>query len=258
MSKSPIDSTPVEATRSQRGKRIIRFKTRLAAVEDRLRALRIANPLRGFNNSLQYAGRLAYKSTVTGQDEFIKIEVSVREPIVESATLLPARTLLLDPFRNGLAVGAVSIRVLSMREAYAEKFRAALSRRDPAIRDFFDLDHAFKLGNVELADNALLDLLSQKLSIPGNETVDMSPEKLERLRDQLSSQLRPVVRREDYSKFDLDRARQSLFAHRHKASQKRAIRKMSRRAALPGGFPVAVFHICLAATETGSLRLRRE
>lgn len=180
-------STRVDVTRSQRGKRLIRFKTHLAAIENRLQALRIASPLRGFNNLLQYAGRLVYKSTVTGQDEFIKIEVSVREPIVETAVPLPTRTLLLDPFRNSPAVGAVRIRVLTRREAYAEKFRAALTRREPAIRDFFDLDHAFKLGIVEIDDLALLELLSQKLSIPGNEKVDMSPEKLERLREQLQN-----------------------------------------------------------------------
>jgi len=92
------------------------------------------------------------------------------------------------------------------REAYAEKFRAALSRREPAMRDFFDLDHAFQLRNVEIADIALLDLLSRKLSIPGTETVNMSPEKLQQLRDQRGSQLRPALRREDYSQFDLDRA----------------------------------------------------
>ena len=56
-----------------------------------------------------------------------------------------------------------------------------------------------------MADLALLELLSQKLSIPGNEKIDVSPEKLERLREQLTSQLRPVLRREDYSSFELDR-----------------------------------------------------
>jgi len=199
-------STPVDATRVQRSKRLTRFKAHLAAIEDRPRALRIVDPLRGFNNSLQYAGRLVYNSKVTGQDEFIKVEVSVREPVVETATLLPARTLLLDPFRDKPAVGDVDIRVLTLREAYAEKLRAALSRRNPAIRDFFDLDHAFKLGNIDPADKALRDLLLQKLSVPGNETVDTSSEKLSRLRDQLRTQLRPVVRREDYSGFDLDGA----------------------------------------------------
>lgn len=199
-------STPVKSTRSWRSRRVTGLKAHLAAIGDRIRSLRIASPFRGFNNSLQYSERLVYESAVTGQEESLKIEVSVREPIVEKAASLPARTLLLDPFRRSSAVNAVNIRVLTMREAYAEKFRAALTRRTPAIRDFFDLDHAFRLGNVDLANKTLLDLLSQKLSIPGTDPIDMAAEKLEALRRQLQTQLRPVLRSDDYARFDLDRA----------------------------------------------------
>ena len=96
--------------------------------------------------------------------------------MVEAPVSLPASTVLTDPFRASESVRDVEIRVLTMREAYAEKLRAALSRRELAIRDFFDLDDAFGLGKVDSADDALLDLLSRKLSIPGNEPVDTSPE----------------------------------------------------------------------------------
>jgi hypothetical protein len=169
-------------------------------------AIRFTASETGFSERLvekDYFCTVALADLTAGESSLV---FSVREPILETAIPLPARTLLLDPFRNSPAVGAVHIRVLTMREAYAEKFRAALTRREPAIRDFFDLDHAFKLGNVDMADLALLELLSQKLSIPGNEKIDVSPEKLERLREQLTSQLRPVLRREGYSSFELDRA----------------------------------------------------
>jgi predicted nucleotidyltransferase component of viral defense system len=132
-------STDVEAARSERGKRIHAFKSHLARVHERLDVRRIVDPLRGFNNSTQYGSRLAYRSVISGQDEFIKVDVSVREPVVETSVSMPARTLLLDPFRRSQAISAVNIRVLAKREAYCEKLRAALSRRDPAIRDFFDL-----------------------------------------------------------------------------------------------------------------------
>jgi predicted nucleotidyltransferase component of viral defense system len=197
-------STPVDASRSQRRTRVEPLKSHLAEIEQRVGALRLVEPLSGFNNSMQYGGRLAYRSVVTGQDDFIKIEVSVREPIEEPPTALPARTLLLDPFRRAPAIPAVDVAVLTRREAYAEKIRAALSRREPAIRDFFDLDHAFSVGNVELTDAGLLELLRRKLSIPSNEPVDASATKLDALRAQLETQLQPVLRRRDYSAFDLD------------------------------------------------------
>jgi hypothetical protein len=37
------------------------------------------------------------------------------------------------------------VQCLAMQEAFAEKFRAALSRRDAAIRDFYDI--AYAVGN---------------------------------------------------------------------------------------------------------------
>ena len=97
-------STPVDATRSQRSKQLVAFKSHLSKIEDRVGVLRIVDPFRGFNNSMQYGGRLAYRSAVTGQEDYIKVEVSVREPVVESPASLPARTLLLDPFRKSDAV----------------------------------------------------------------------------------------------------------------------------------------------------------
>jgi len=199
-------SMPVDASRNQRSKRVDTIKAHLAGIEERLGVLRVVDPFRGFNNSMQYGARLAYRSAVTGQEEYVKIEVSVREPVIESPASLPARTLLLDPFCGSQAVAAIDVLVLTRRETYAEKLRAALSRRDPAIRDFFDLDHAMSVANVDLSDNKLLDLLRQKLSVPCNEPVDMTAEKLEQLRVQLETQLKPVLRSEDYAAFDLDRA----------------------------------------------------
>jgi predicted nucleotidyltransferase component of viral defense system len=197
-------STSIRLARSQRSKLIDTFKIHLAAIEKRQSVLRVVAPLTGFNNSKQCSGRLAYRSAVTGEDEFIKIEVSVREPVIESAVSMPARTLLMDPFRRSRAIPAVSIPVLTMREAYSEKLRAALTRRDPAIRDFFDLQHAISEGSIDTSDRALLALVEQKLSIPGNEPIDMSRDKLKMLRDQLKPQLNPVLRAKDFLNFDLE------------------------------------------------------
>lgn len=205
-------STPIDATRSQRSRRLEGFKLYFAGIQKRIDCFRIDQPLRGFNNSLQYGARLAYRSIVSGQDDFLKVEISVREPIVEPIAMLPARTVLLDPFRSTAAVKPFAVRVLTPREAYAEKLRAALSRREPAIRDLFDLDYAFEVGSVSATDDYLVGLLRAKLAVPANELVDVSAAKLILLRSQVETDLRPVIRDRDFHRFDIDRAFQRLAA----------------------------------------------
>lgn len=203
-------STPTDASRGQRSRRLDGFKRHFAALSNRCDCLQIDQPLRGFNNSLQYGARIAFRSVVTGQEEYLKVEVSVREPIIEPHATLPARTVLLDPFRKGAAVQPFAVRVLTAREAYAEKLRAALSRREPAIRDFFDLDHALAVGSVSAADATLIQLLRHKLAIPANDPVDVSTAKLARLRAQVETDLRPVIRDDDFRRFELDRVFQQV------------------------------------------------
>lgn len=199
-------STLITSSRSERSQSLAKVKRQLGGLPARHASLRIAEPLQGHNNSTQYGGRLAYTSVISGQEDFIKIEISVREPIIESGILLPARTMLLDPFRGTPAVAAFQASVLSLREAYAEKLRAALTREQPAIRDFYDVDQAFSTGRVDLADSQMVQLLRAKLAVPGNRPMDVGLDKFHRLRAQIESQLRPVLRAQDLERFDLNRA----------------------------------------------------
>ena len=199
-------STPVDAPRSQRSKRVAALKKHLAGLPKRMPCFQIVNPLRGYNNSTQYNVRVSYRSLLTGQDDFVKVEISVREPIIEPTEEIPARTLLKDPFRHVPVLDSIPVAALSCREAYAEKLRAALTRRDPAIRDFYDVDHAFRTRRIRPRDGRLIDLVRQKLATPGNEPIDVSEEKLEGLRKQVDIRLKPVLRERDLEKFDLDHA----------------------------------------------------
>jgi len=199
-------SLPVDATRSQRSKRVTATKAHLVGLPKRIPCFRIVDALQGYNNSTQYIGRVCYQSCVTGQEEYIKVEFSVREPILEPLERLPLRTLLFDPFSGASAVEAMHIPVLSCRETYAEKLRAALTRREPAIRDFFDVDHACRTDRISQTDRKLIDLVRQKLAIPGNEPSSVSDAKLEELRRQVDVHLKPVLKESDFVMFDLDHA----------------------------------------------------
>jgi Nucleotidyl transferase AbiEii toxin, Type IV TA system len=67
--------------------------------------------------------------------------------------------MLLNPVNGRPLVDVFLVSCLSRQEAMAEKLRAALTRRDVAIRDFFDMDHAVRNGALDVQDRNLLDLL---------------------------------------------------------------------------------------------------
>jgi len=113
---------------------------------------------------------------------------------------------LLDPFRNIPVLVPVAVNVMSLRETYAEKFRAALTCKEPAIRDFYDIAFAIHTRRVNLNDTRLMTLIREKLTVPDNAPVDISEAKLSILRRQLEPQLKPVLRAPDYENFVLEHA----------------------------------------------------
>lgn len=201
-----VVSMEPDAPRARRRSTIAPLKEQFSGLAARVPCFELSEPLTGFNLSKQYIGRFSYRSLVTGQDESIKVEIGLRELVIEPVEEKPARTLLTDPLRSEPVLGPISVRALSFRETFAEKFRAALTRREPAIRDYYDIDYAVRTGKLDPAAGQLLGIVRQKLAVPGNEPVDLSEEKLAALRRQVEAQLKPVLRNEDFESFELDRA----------------------------------------------------
>ncbi|MEA2658453.1 MAG: hypothetical protein QOF64_1044, partial [Candidatus Binatota bacterium] len=79
-------------------------------------------------------------------------------------------------------------------------------RREPAIRDFFDIDYAIRKGGLKTDNDGFIGQVRQKLAITGNDPVDVSKTRLVALRRQVESELRPVLRDQDFAEFHLDRA----------------------------------------------------
>jgi predicted nucleotidyltransferase component of viral defense system len=201
-----VFSMETNASISVRRTRIAQLKDLFTDLPKQLPCFRVDAPLSGFNSSKQYIGRLSYNSVVTGRVEFLKIEVGLREPVLDSVEHRSAQTMLTDPLRVGPVLESISVTVLSFRETYAEKFRAAITRRDPAIRDYYDIDYAIRSGKLNPSDDKLLGLLRHKLAVPGNEPVDVSNERFTALQRQVEPQLKPVLRTHDFEHFDLERA----------------------------------------------------
>jgi len=132
----------VDAPRSARSARARKLAHVIAALPQKFPFARVAAPLRGANNSTQYNATIGYNSAIGGREESIKIEISLREPLLLSHFGGEAKTLLLDPASGNRLIPLKNVRCIARTEAFAEKFRAALSRREAAVRDFFDLDYA--------------------------------------------------------------------------------------------------------------------
>lgn len=199
-------------SRTERGKLVSPVKESFAGLARALPCFELQAPLKGANNSTQYVGSVSYQSLGTGQKEAIKIEVALREPLLTKPIATNALTALLDPLTGRAIVTPVPVSCISKLEAFAEKFRAALSRREVAVRDFFDLDYAARRVGLRPEDAELIGLVRQKLAAPGNELVNVSAGRLAALRQQVEAQLQPVLRAEDFAEFNLERAFQMVAA----------------------------------------------
>jgi len=201
-------SIPVatDAVRSERSQHAEPVKVALGGLHRAVPVFRVIDPLRGANNSTQYLAVVGYQSMLGDQEETIKVEVSLREPLLTPVIDGAARTILRNPLSGKPMVTPITVRSIGMIEALAEKFRAALSRREPAIRDFFDIDYAVRKSGLRPDEAHFIDQVGLKLAIPGNEPVDVSDRRLDALRRQVDAELRPVLRDRDFSEFDLDRA----------------------------------------------------
>ena len=196
----------VDASRTQRRQAVAAIKGAVARLADRLNVFAVTQPLTGANNSTQYNGAVEYESPTTGQPERIKVEVSVREPLLMLAAKMQTRTVLRDPIGGEAMVPDIATNCMALDEAMAEKFRAALSRREVAIRDFYDLDYAVSHLHLDPVDPRLIEMVRQKLTVPGNSPVDVGPERLVNLKRQLNTRLRTVLRDKEFQGFDLDQA----------------------------------------------------
>lgn len=195
-----------DASRSERSRRVEPVKAALSRLSETVPMFRVIDTLRGANNSTQYLAAVGYGSVLNQREETIKIEVSLREPLLTPVLDGAARTMLRSPLTNNPMVAPIAVRCINKAEALAEKFRAALSRRDVAIRDFYDIDHAVRRDGLRPGVANFIDQVKQKLVIPGNDPVDVSERRLDELRRQVEPQLRPVLREQDFVEFDLDRA----------------------------------------------------
>jgi len=198
--------TPLGTSRKVRRNSIKNFKQRVSDIGKILPVFKVSKEPSGANVSTQYIAEVSYSSVVSGDTGNIKIEVGLREPIVDEIVVREAKTLLYDPFTEQSVVLPIPIKCFSIEELYAEKIRAALTRLNPAIRDLYDLDYAVQNNVIDITNKRLLKFLQQKLAIEGTGEIDISESKKQELLIQVKTELKSVLRKKDYGNFDFNRA----------------------------------------------------
>jgi len=196
----------VDMPRNKRRSEMESIKGMLSRVSAVIPGVAVSKEFRGHNESRQYIGRIEYPSAVMDKQEQIKIEIGIREPILRPSVTVETRTIAVNPFRARPLLPTFAVHAMEMMEAYAEKVRAALTRKEPAIRDLFDLFHAVYKMNLDLNDHDFLIMVRRKLDVPGNTPIDISLKHKEKLGRQLEGQLRPVLRPADFDRFNMDGA----------------------------------------------------
>ncbi len=194
----------IDVSRIVRREKIEPVKQHFASIPSRHSEWQIIEQFVANNLSKQYIGRVGYCSIVSGQTESVVIEVGMREPLLTSPLKAMALTLLSNRDENAVRVEPPNVTVLSTIETYAEKIRAALSRREPKIRDFYDIAFAIRAGLIDPSDSELRRLVRLKLAVPGNEPINVSASKLQILSRQSDTELKSVLRPDDHANFQLD------------------------------------------------------
>jgi len=160
---------------------------------------------RGFNESTQYVFETAYPSTVSGREEAIKIEVSIRHGLSAAPVRKTASHMFQDAVTGEDVLPRAKVWCLSYKEAVAEKVRAAVTREAPVIRDFYDLGAVLAAG-FRFDDASFRRLLREKLGQQPRRRhlgadLRFSKEEIAILERQVEADLMPLLRSGE--RFDL-------------------------------------------------------
>jgi len=193
------------STRSKRSQAIATIRKKMPSFLSFL-GLTSDNPEgEGFNNSTQYLFKLQYSSILMKHKESIKLEISLRQPSFLPPVTVTVKHFYQDPFSGEDLFPQGTVLALSLEESVAEKLKAAISRRTPAIRDYYDLGHFVKTG-FDFARSDFIEMVNKKLRLDGYErdyshNLGLSDQAIEELKRVSESDLVPMIRMDE--KFDL-------------------------------------------------------
>jgi len=142
-----------------------------------------------------------YQSAINNSIQTIKIDISLKWRLTLSPKPGKIQSIFIDNiYEDPIFSQEHTISCIDLTESLAEKMRAALTRREPAIRDFFDIWYAKSVWWFDFSDPVLLSILREKLrEVDYAYTLEENRDLLIR---QVKTDLRPVLT-DDYG-FDFE------------------------------------------------------
>ncbi len=150
------------------------------------------------NEDQQWIFNFEYKSIIDGSVDKIKVDIRIEKQLLKPTLQKNIIAIYQDPISEQAFFQDHTIQVMNLDEIFAEKIRAALTRTEPAIRDFFDIHYAKqKWFDFE----SIKDLITQKLvEIDYKYIIDDIEEELKK---QVKTELEPVLKLETDFDFNL-------------------------------------------------------
>ena len=185
-------------TRSKRSRAMTPIREKMPALL-KLLELKSEKPEGGgANNSTQYVFNISYPSFITGKDENIKLEVSLRQTPIEKPVHNAITHFYKDPFTGEDLIPKNKILSLTYNEAIAEKLKAAITRKEVAIRDYYDLWFISE-AKFDFKDRHFLSIFKKKLEEEKyranySNNFGLDQKSIELLHRQISTELIPVIR----------------------------------------------------------------
>lgn len=152
----------------------------------------------GFDNSTQYIFNILFSSFISGKNENLKLEISLRQFPIDKPVYNVIRHFYKDPFTDEDLIPENIILSLSLTEAVAEKLKAAITRKDLVIRDYYDLWHIAK-SDFDFYNKKFLDIFKKKLEGEGykgdyRHNFGLDKNAVNILNHQVKTDLIPVIR----------------------------------------------------------------
>ncbi|MDD3262584.1 MAG: nucleotidyl transferase AbiEii/AbiGii toxin family protein [Candidatus Absconditabacteria bacterium] len=152
-----------------------------------------------------------YESTLDNSIQTIKIDLSLKKSLMLPSIQKSIIAIYKDSVLEETIFQNHTINCIDLKESVAEKTRASLTRKEPAIRDFFDIRYIKNNTEFDFEDKGFKQLVHKKLEeVDFKYTIDKVYNLLEQ---QVLTDLNPVLK--DNYDFNFPEIYQFILSHKN-------------------------------------------
>ena len=135
-----------------------------------------------------------YKSVIDDSIQTIKIDISAKSKLILEPVQWKIKAIFFDKIYEKDVFEKHYINCIDLKESVAEKIRAWLTRKTPAIRDFFDIRYIKQNSDFDFQDPELKKLIIKKLEDVNFEYTLDKDNNYNLLERQIETDLKPVLK----------------------------------------------------------------